>query len=139
MGEWIPWLQAYEVNVSEIDEQHKELFRMFNELMDATWDGKGKGAIRELLEFTANYAVTHFGTEEKCMQRYGYPGYVEHKKLHDDFTAGVVKFLGEYDENGITTDMVVTVISGLGKWTREHIRDVDQELGRFLASRLQTN
>ncbi|MGO9121022.1 MAG: hypothetical protein ACLQPD_25850 [Desulfomonilaceae bacterium] len=45
MGDWIPWLKDYEVNVAEIDEQHRELFRMFNELMDAVWDGKGKEAI----------------------------------------------------------------------------------------------
>ena len=138
MGQWIPWLPAYEVKVAEIDEQHKELFRMFNELMDAVWDGKGKDAIKEKLDFTANYAVTHFATEEKYMQRYGFPGYVAHKKLHDDFTADVVKFLGEYESKGASTEVVVQVISSLGNWTREHIRDTDQVLGEFLSHATKT-
>jgi hemerythrin len=137
MGQWIPWLPAYEVNVAEIDGQHRELFSMFNELMDATWDGKGKAAIKEMLEFTANYAVTHFATEEKYMQQHGFTGYQTHKMAHEDFTAGVVKFLKEYDHNGISTDTVVKVISDLGKWTKEHIRDMDQEFGKFLSNRLQ--
>jgi len=46
MADLIPWMREYEVNIEEIDEQHQELFRMFNELMDAVWDGKGKDAIK---------------------------------------------------------------------------------------------
>ncbi len=67
MGQWIPWLPAYEIKVSEIDEQHRELFRMFNDLLDAMWDGKGRDIMQEKLQFLANYAVTHFNTEENYM------------------------------------------------------------------------
>ena len=137
MGEWIPWLTAYEVKVAEIDEQHRELFRMFNQLMDALWDGKGKDTIKEMLDFTASYAVSHFATEERYMLQYGFPGYMDHKKLHDDFTADVAKFLREYDGEGTTTEMVVSVVSHLGDWTRKHIRAIDQELGKFLSSEIK--
>ncbi len=133
MGQWIPWLPAYEVNVPEIDEQHRELFRMFNDLLDAMWDGKGKNIIEEKLRFLAGYAVTHFSTEEKYMVKYNFPDYPAHKKLHDDFTAGVVDFLKVYERNGATTDMLVSAVQDLGTWTREHIRDMDQEMGKYLA------
>jgi len=73
MGQWIPWLSAYEVKVAEIDEQHRELFRMFNDLLDAMWDGKGKAIMQEKLQFLASYAVTHFTTEENYMIRYNFP------------------------------------------------------------------
>jgi hemerythrin len=134
MGQWIPWLSAYEVKVSEIDEQHRELFRMFNGLLDAMWDGKGKTVIQEKLQFLANYAVTHFTTEENYMVQYNYPNYTVHKKAHDDFTAGVVSFLKVYELEGAKTDMLVSVVQDLGTWTREHIRDMDQEMGKFLGS-----
>jgi hemerythrin len=137
MAQWIPWMTAYEVNVAEIDEQHRELFRWFNELMDAVWDGKGKDAIKDVLASTANYAVAHFATEERYMQQYGFPGYIAHKKLHDDFTADVVKFVQKYEREGATTEVIVSVVSGLGDWTRDHIRATDQELGKFLVSALQ--
>ncbi len=42
MAEWIHWIKDFEVRVTEIDEQHRELFRLFNELMDAVWDRKAK-------------------------------------------------------------------------------------------------
>jgi hemerythrin len=137
MDQWIPWMKSYEIKVSEIDEQHQELFRMFNELMTAVWDGNGKDAVKEMLGFTANYAVNHFVTEENYMLKHGYPGYEAHKKLHDDFTEDVLKFLKEYENGGATAEVVVSVVLNLGNWTREHIRDTDQKLGEYLSVRLQ--
>jgi hemerythrin len=139
MGNWIPWMKEYEVGVAEIDEQHRELFRMFNDLMDVVWDGKGKDAINETLAFTADYAVKHFATEERHMQHYNYPAFIAHKSLHDAFTQDVVTFLKTYESQGASTEMVVSVISHLGNWTREHIRDMDQDLGKFLSRALAEN
>ncbi len=68
------------------------------------------------------------------MQRYGFGGYIAHKKLHHDFRTDVVKFIQVYDSEGASTEMVVSVISNLGNWTREHIRATDQELGKFVSS-----
>jgi hemerythrin len=62
---------------------------------------------------------------------------IAHKKLHDDFTADVVKFVQKYEREGATTEVIVSVVSGLGDWTRDHIRATDQELGKFLVSALQ--
>jgi hemerythrin len=139
MGQWIPWLSAYEVRVSEIDEQHRELFRIFNDLLDAMWDGKGKSIMQEKLQFLANYAVTHFTTEENYMIRYDFPNYTIHKKAHDDFTEGVVNLLKEYELEGAKTDTLVSVVQDLGTWTRDHIRDMDQEMGQYLVSKQRVN
>jgi hemerythrin len=134
MSQWIPWLPQYNVNVPDIDHQHAELFRMMNELLDATWDGKGKEFMKDALLFLANYTVNHFATEEDYMRKYSFAGYIAHKKAHDDLTAQVTDFVNGYDENGITTDLLVSVILGLGNWTWEHIRGMDQELGQFLVA-----
>jgi hemerythrin len=132
MGQWIPWLPQYAVNVPEIDQQHKEMFRMFNQLLDIAWDGEGKDAIEESIRFLAAYVVNHFATEETFMQQHEFPDYVEHKKSHDEFTADVNYFLNEYGKKQISTELLVSVLITLGDWTREHIRGMDQELSRFL-------
>jgi hemerythrin len=133
MGQWIPWLPHYEVNVSEIDHQHRELFRMFNDLLDATWDGKGKDSIKEGIIFLADYVVNHFATEEKFMRQYEFPDYPDHKKAHDNFTADVTTFIKEYGIKEISSELLVSVVIKLGDWTRDHIRGMDHELGTFLA------
>ncbi|MBI5250316.1 MAG: hemerythrin family protein [Desulfomonile tiedjei] len=132
MSQWIPWLSHFEVKVAEIDHQHRELFRMFNELCDATWDGKGKDSIKASIKFLAQYVVNHFATEEKFMTHHKYPRLPEHKKAHDDFTAEVTDFIQEHEDKDISSELVVSVIIKLGDWTRDHIRGMDQELGKFL-------
>jgi hemerythrin len=135
MSQWIPWLPQYNVNVPDIDHQHSELFRIMNELLDATWDGKGKEFMKDALIFFAHYTVNHFATEEDYMRTYSYPDHVVHKKAHDDLTTQVTDFINSYDENGISTDLLVSVILGIGNWTWEHIRGMDQELGQFLVAK----
>lgn len=133
MAQWIPWLPHYKVNVEDIDHQHEELFRMMNELFEATWDGKGKDFICDCLKFLANYCVDHFKTEENYMKQFGYPDYDAHKKAHDEFTSKTVEFINVYENSGVTTEMLVSVVSEIGKWTKDHIRDMDQDLGKFLS------
>lgn len=135
MNQLIPWLPQYGVNVSDIDRQHQELFRMMNELLDATWDGKGKEFIKEALRFMAHYTVNHFATEEAYMRNFAYPGYIDHKRAHDELTAQVNEFVKSCEDKGVTTDTLVAVILGLGNWTKEHIRGMDQRLGEFLVSK----
>ncbi len=132
MNQLIPWLPQYDVNVSDIDRQHQELFRMMNELLDATWDGKGKEFIKDALKFLANYTVNHFATEEAYMRNFSYAGYIDHKRVHDELTAQVNEFVKSCEDQGVTTDTLVSVILGLGNWIKDHIRGMDQKLGRFL-------
>jgi hemerythrin len=134
MSQLIPWLPQYEVHVSDVDHQHRELFRMLNELLDATWDGKGQDFMIHALEFMAQYTVNHFATEEEYMIKYSYPGYIEHKKAHDELTAQVIDFLKDYDKKGMDTTLLVTVILELGNWIKDHVRDMDQQLGRFICA-----
>ncbi len=132
MGQWIPWLSEFETGFMEIDYQHRELFTMFNELLDAAWEGEGQQALKYSLTFLADYVVYHFGTEEKFMKREAFHGYAEHKKVHDDFAAEVAVFIKEYEHKDICGALLVEVITKLGNWTRDHMRGMDKELGAFL-------
>ncbi|MEW6350378.1 MAG: bacteriohemerythrin [Thermodesulfobacteriota bacterium] len=132
MGQWIPWLPQFETGFMEIDYQHRELFGMFNELLDAAWDGEGQQALKYSLTFMADYVVNHFATEERYMRHHRFPGYEEHKQAHDDFTAEVGAFIREYKDKDLSGSLVVKVVSKLGDWTRDHVRGMDKELGAFL-------
>lgn len=133
MAEWIHWIKDVEVRATEIDEQHRELFRVFNELVDADWDRKAKDcALQEMFRFTARYAVIHYSTEEKYVLRYSFPGCAGHKKRHDDFVGDVNRFIDGYEEGGATSETLISTISYLGNRTSEHIRGSDRGLGRFL-------
>jgi hemerythrin-like metal-binding protein len=131
---WVPWLAAYEEKVAEIDHQHRELFHMFNELCDAAWEGQGNDSIKEGIKLLARHVVDHSNTEEQYMRRYRFSGYSAHKETHDDFTTDVTNFIEEYENKEISSEVVVSVVIRQGDWIRHHIRSMDWELARFLAT-----
>jgi hemerythrin len=132
MADWISWSAYYSIGVHSIDGQHRELFRRFNQVCDAVWDGKGRDHVKDFLSFLAQYVQEHFGNEESQMQKHGFPGYEDHKKVHDALVADVSAFLHKYETEDVASYAVVKVITDLGDWTRDHIRSLDQDLGTFL-------
>jgi len=136
MADWISWTPDYGVNVERIDEQHRELFKRFNDLLEAMWDGKGKEAVADSLQFLADYTVHHFKAEEDVMMQYDFPHYATHKSLHDGFVQEVNEFLTECATQDVGTGVVVGVAIKLGDWVKDHIKRMDVQLGGFLKSRL---
>ncbi len=135
MANWIEWRPDYRVGVDKIDEQHEALFRMFNELGDALWDGKGREVIGDALKFLAQYTVNHFRTEEEFMRSCRYPGYVAHKKLHDELVQEVSEFIVKFESDELPHSAVLAVVNRVGNWTRDHVRGMDQEMAAFISER----
>ncbi len=134
MGKWIEWRPQYRVGVEKIDEQHEELFSMFNELGDALWDGKGKEVIGQTLKFLAQYTADHFRTEENYMRTHNYPRYAEHRSVHDKLVSEVSEFIVKYDSQELPHSAVLEVVNRLGDWTRSHVRGMDQEMTKFIGN-----
>ena len=66
MADLFTWTPDLSVHVQEIDDQHQELFRKFNEVGEAVWDGRGKDEIGKLIDFLADYLVLffHYGIQK---------------------------------------------------------------------------
>ena len=134
MADSVPWNDYYGIGVQSIDEQHRELPWQFNPVCDAVWDGKGRAAIKGFL-LLADYTQGHFGNEENYVKKHSFPGYAAHKKAHDALVGEMAIFIQRYETEELGSDVVVKVITDLGGWTRQYIRAMDQELGRFLQVR----
>src|SRR5208283_4127594 len=80
------WSDNLSVKVTQIDEQHKKLVGMLNDLHDAMKQGKGGEATGKILDGLIQYVATHFANEEKLMKDTAYPEYLKHKKEHDALT-----------------------------------------------------
>ena len=126
----IEWNDDLSVNIPEIDKQHHRLVDLINELNDAMKLGKGHAVLSKTLNGLIDYTATHFGTEEKYFDRYGYPEAESHKKEHKDFVAKVSEFKAGF-ESGKQT-LSVEVIRFLSKWLQSHIKGVDKLYGPFL-------
>jgi len=59
--------QRMATGIQEVDEQHIDLIRHFNEFHEAMAHGKGQATAIRLLVFLADYTETHFTCEEGWM------------------------------------------------------------------------
>jgi len=129
----IEWKKELEVNYPKIDEQHKKLVALINQLHDAMKSGKGKDACGEILKELADYTVYHFGTEEELMKKSYYPEAEVHGAAHKDLVQQVVDFKSKFDQGAIGLSM--DLFDFLNKWLIEHIMGTDKKLGSYLKLR----
>ena len=119
------WTGDLSVRVNEIDEQHKKLVGLINDLHDAMKAGQAKQALDTTLQELAAYAVYHFQAEEKYMQQFKYPGYLAHKMKHDAFVKKVSTFQDDYRAGRL--GLSLELMNFLKDWVTTHIKETDKQ------------
>jgi hemerythrin len=124
------WNDSYSVNVKIIDEQHKKLFALVNQLHAAMSAGKGKEMIDTVLNEMVDYTRTHFTTEEKLLEKYHYPKLAEQKQEHALFVQKVSEMQQKMQSGSLS--LSIEAITFLKDWLNHHISGSDKEYSKFL-------
>ena len=121
----IDWNETLDLQIGEIDTQHRKLVDMINELNDAMHAGKGKQVVGKILNGLIAYAGSHFKTEEQYFDQLGYAGSAKHKAEHHAFVRRVTEFQQGYQSGriGLTTQ----VMNFLSDWLQSHIKGSDKQ------------
>lgn len=132
----IEWDDSYLLGIPEIDNQHKKLLSVANDLYDAASGSAENYTLRmsKVLKALTDYTVYHFGEEEKFMARYGYQAVALHKKEHDSFVNEVnsqIRKLGA----GSQGDALVFYKFVAG-WVLTHIAKEDRIWAAFVKPQL---
>lgn len=133
----LEWTEKMAVGHAVIDQQHRELFRRFDDLIEACRQAGGKERIEALLGFLDNYVVSHFREEERMMDRHAYPGAYEHKAQHRHFIGQLDALKADLREKGVSAHLVISTNQILLKWIIRHIKSIDVQLGNFLKAHSQ--
>ncbi|MEK6776135.1 MAG: bacteriohemerythrin [bacterium] len=128
----IQWTEELGTGVDMIDNQHKELFKRINDLLDACGQGKGIEEVGKIIGFLEDYVVTHFSTEEKYMTQYDYPDQLTHKGQHRHFINNFSDLKKQFETDGAGVHIVILTNRVVVDWLNSHIRKVDKALGTFL-------
>ncbi len=126
---FMKWEDSFSVGIKKIDEQHKKLISMINDFHISLSKGHGKQALSRILEQLASYVEEHFATEENYMQEFDYPGYIAHKREHDNFTAKVLQIYEDYQAGKEV--VTLELLDFLKKWLKNHILGTDQKYSSF--------
>lgn len=132
----IQWTNNLSVGIEKIDAQHKELFNTINNLLDAMSQGKGKEEVGKVFDFLEDYIRGHFTTEEKYMTQFDYPDYSHHVKQHIEFIKKFNDLKTIFKTATAGINVVISTSSLLGDWWRNHINNVDKDLGIFLKPKI---
>ena len=134
------WDEKYETGHDTIDAQHKELFRLTSDVIEACEHGLGLEVVSKALDFLTSYTASHFADEETLMTQNYYPTYEEHKKIHEDFKQTVTQIVGRYRESGSTLELSHEVNGIIVRWLIMHISQVDRKFAdyvKLIESKLQ--
>ncbi|MBF0514736.1 MAG: bacteriohemerythrin [Desulfovibrionaceae bacterium] len=126
---FVNWTSDLTVGVHEIDEQHKVLIKMINDLYAAMKSGQGHGVQEKLLTGLAEYTVYHFDNEERYFDRFGYPETRDHKRLHTELKGQVMDFIGQFRSGKAALSM--DLFHFLKDWLVNHIAKTDRRYGKF--------
>lgn len=127
------WTQDLSVDISSIDNQHKKLISLINQLHEARLQGRGKEMVGETLTALIDYTRTHFSFEEKLFDTHGYPASASHKEEHLKLIDQVLDYKNDFAKGDLTlsTDLMIF----LKDWLRNHILGVDKKYTEFLKSK----
>jgi len=131
----LTWTDDLAVGFGRIDEQHRELFARYNELIEECMTGRGRQSMVPMVDFLSGYVAEHFDEEERLMERYAYPGLDRHRQEHREFTERVAAIRLDLQLNGPSAAIVSAVTHSLIDWLVRHVKQVDVQFGRFLADR----
>lgn len=123
---WIPWDESLSVGIDVIDEHHRYLFDLINDLYAVVVNKRGARYVARLIKALEVYSKIHFHAEEEMMTHYGFEGTDHHHHLHHAFKERIVKFFEQLHANPLVAQF--DVLSYLRNWLIHHIRVEDAQL-----------
>ncbi|MCP4670028.1 MAG: hemerythrin family protein [Desulfobacula sp.] len=115
------WSEQYEVGEPILDDQHKYLFDLGNEIQTAD-KSRANHYVMKLFRYTS----AHFKIEEDHMKKIQYPGIANHRKRHD-------KLLSDLNavSNDFSNDSFEEFQNFLYSWLVDHILNEDKKYFAF--------
>jgi hemerythrin-like metal-binding protein len=123
------WTDSFSVEHAALDQDHRKLFDILNQLWSAREVGN-RQIIEMALDDLMHYSLVHFGREEQHMEAIGYPGAAAHRQSHADFCQRIEAFRWEY-HYGVRTDVHAELVNYLSWWLLSHIAHEDRGYHRF--------
>jgi methyl-accepting chemotaxis protein len=126
------WNNSYSVGCATMDQEHKRLVEMINNLYSAMRQGKGNKAVGPILDGLVDYTATHFRHEEQLMRETGYGACEEHKREHDNLTRQVLEIQAKCRAHAVLS---LEVMSFVKDWLVNHIQRSDKRYGPHMVKK----
>jgi len=123
---FVKWSPEYETGNRDIDQDHRGLFALINDLDDKVSEGVSEASIKATIEALINYVDYHFEREETLMAACGYAELDAHKAVHRQLASQVAFYKDSYDRGPEVFDMD-DFMTFLAQWLSDHILLADMD------------
>ncbi len=126
---WMPWEESLSVGIDVIDEHHRYLIDLINDLHEVVTDKRGARQVARVVKALDAYAKVHFRSEEQMMEHCEYSGLQRQKQHHQAFEEKIREFYEELHANPLVAQF--DVLEYMRNWLVNHIKVEDAQLRRL--------
>jgi hemerythrin len=123
------WRTEYSINVQEMDNHHKKLFVLAENIYISIKNNNSKEILEKELDELVDYTIFHFNSEEKLLENNHYPILEEHQKKHSSLIRKVKSFKDDINKTSFDNEDLIKL---LRDWILNHIFDEDRKYGKYL-------
>lgn len=130
---FIEWNDTLNTNITEIDEQHRQIVALINALSEAVRNRAAESDMKALFEAIARDTKAHFETEERLFRMHSYPERSAHAELHRQLETQVESLSSKIRTGAMPVNDSVLLF--LRDWFITHIEGSDRLFGFWIQSR----
>lgn len=126
------WESKYDIGVTSMNEEHKKLIDLMNQLYTQNSENADKATQARTLSRLADFTKTHFQHEENYMASIHYPELKTHQLIHGDLLKKLAEHKAEFEKAGGT--LTPGFFAFLRRWLGAHILGIDAKYGKAAAA-----
>ena len=126
----LQWSTSHAVFVTEIDDEHKEIFQAVGHVQEVLTSRRPSLEIRKATQRLISSITGHFAHEERLMRAARYGSIRWHKQAHNAARRRVGEFVLRIEQGD--SGAGVELVDYLTSWLNNHTRVADRMMGAFL-------
>jgi hemerythrin len=129
----IAWTSQLNVGVKLLNNEHKQLVNLINNLHDGLVTGQAKSELQIIFERLVSLTRIHHDNEERLLAEAGFHGLQAHKREHLQMLQQLVELQIRFvNTNQLGVEM--EIMQQLRVWLFKHIQGTDQQFTSHLKS-----
>jgi hemerythrin len=125
---FMAWTKEISVGVTMMDDDHKKLIDIINELHDGIVAGHKKEILAAVLDKLVDYTKFHFTKEEELLLKTKYLAVSSHKLEHASFVSRITNLQDRFKSAPVVM-LDLELMSFLRNWLLTHIQGSDKKYG----------
>lgn len=121
----VTWTEDLSVGIGTLDDDHKAIFAMLNQLHDGVHRGSPRENLEAAIEELVQCTMVHFDREEEYFERTSFPGAEAHRAEHEGFRRRIYS-LQRRIESSSSTETLMEIFPPLKAWLTGHVSGSDQ-------------